>query len=224
MNIKESLRGLVDRPRMKRRVWMTAVGVLLCGVVVGIFKTAAYGVDPFQALCAGLNNVIPIPFGTLYMLINLVLLIGMFLVDKHYIGLGTLINLFLLGYMVQLSQAVLGWFFPDPSLVARVVMMIIAIPLLCAASALYFTADLGVSTYDVWALVLTEKTKLPFRFLRIGTDLICVGVGFCLLGFRTAGMIGVGTIVTALFMGPLIDLFNRKLAQPLLYGKDGKID
>ncbi|MBR1781295.1 MAG: hypothetical protein IJ751_07845, partial [Oscillospiraceae bacterium] len=72
------------------------------------------------------------------------------------------------------------------------------------------------STYDVWALVLDRRTPAPFRFQRVGTDLVCVAAGFCLLGFRTAGAIGVGTIVTAFFMGPLIDFFNRKLAQPLL--------
>ncbi|MCD8084958.1 MAG: hypothetical protein LUF28_01265 [Clostridiales bacterium] len=51
-----------------------------------------------------LSHVIPIPFGILYTCINLVLLAGMFVVDRHYIGLGTLINLFLIGYVAQYTQ------------------------------------------------------------------------------------------------------------------------
>ena len=217
-NWRETLRN----PLMKRRIVLTTVGVLLCGMLVGLFKATRLGVDPFQALCAGLDNVIPIPFGTLYVLINIVMLIAMFFADRHYIGLGTLINLFLLGYVAQYSQALIEYLLPNPSLPVRVVMMIVALPILGLSCSLYFTGDLGVSTYDVWALVLDKKTKAPFRLLRIGTDLICVVAGFCLLGFQPAGMIGVGTIITAFFMGPMIDFFNRKVSQPLLYGKAGK--
>lgn len=101
----------------------------------------------------------------------------------------------------------------------RVGMLAVALPFLCLASSLYFTADLGVSTYDVWALVLDRRTKAPFWLIRVGTDLICVLMGFALLGFRPRGMIGVGTIITAFCMGPMIDLFNRRVSQPLRYGR-----
>ena len=106
--------------------------------------------------------------------------------------------------------------FPDPSFAARIVMLLIAVPLLCLAGSLYMTSDLGVSTYDVWALTLDRRTRFPFRFLRVGTDLLCVSIGFALLGFSPAGIIGAGTIITAFFTGPLIDFFNRKISQPLL--------
>ncbi|MDO4493631.1 MAG: YitT family protein [Clostridia bacterium] len=206
-------------PLFARRTLMTVAGVLTCGFSVGIFKTSALGVDPFQVLCNGINAVVPIPFGTLYVLINIVLLIAMFFADRRAIGLGTLINLFLLGYVVDFSERLWTSLFPAPSFAVKLLLLLAAIPLLCISSALYFTADMGVSTYDVWALWLDRKTKFPFRFLRICTDLLCVGTGFALMGFRSAGVIGIGTIVTALFMGPLIDLFNRKVARPLLYGK-----
>lgn len=220
MQEKKSILGIFNAPLMKKRILMTIVGVFLNGVIVGLFKASALGVDPFQVFCAGLDNVIPLSFGTLYTLINIVLLIGMLIVDKHYIGLGTVINLFLLGYVAEYSQLLVLTLLPDPSLLTRVIMLIVAIPILCLAASLYFTADLGVSTYDVWALVLDKKTKAPFRFLRIGTDLLCVIAGFAFLGFRLAGVIGVGTIITAFFMGPLIDLFNRVLSRPMLYGKE----
>ena len=44
---------------------MSLAGVLICAVSVGVFKIAALGVDPFQSLMSGLDNMIPIPFGTL---------------------------------------------------------------------------------------------------------------------------------------------------------------
>ena len=64
---------------------MSLAGVLICAVSVGIFKIAAFGVDPFQSLMSGLDNLIPIPFGTLYVLVNLVLLVFSLLADRRHL-------------------------------------------------------------------------------------------------------------------------------------------
>ena len=73
---------------------MSLVGVLICAVSVGVFKIAALGVDPFQSLMSGLDNMIPIEFGTLYVLVNLVLLVFSLIADRRNIGIATFINLF----------------------------------------------------------------------------------------------------------------------------------
>ncbi|MDO4357737.1 MAG: YitT family protein [Clostridia bacterium] len=216
-HLSDSVKSFFVPGQQRRRLLMAIIGVLVCGVSVAFFKQAAFGTDPFQCLCNGLDNVIPISFGTLYMLINLVLLVVVFLMDRHYIGIATFINLFLLGYLVEFSEYAIHSVFGDPSMALRIVYLIIGIVVMCVSSALYFTANLGVSTYDSIALHLDKKLPIPFKFIRICTDLICVAVGFL---FRY--MPGVGTIITAFFMGPLISLFNRTIAEPLLYGKGGK--
>lgn len=195
----------------RRRLMMTFLGVLTCALSVGMFKQAGFGTDPFQCLCNGLDRVIPIDFGTLYMLINLVLLVAVYFMDKHYIGIATFINLFLMGYIIDFSEHTLMRLIPNPSMAVRIVYIIVAIVVMCVGSSLYFTADLGVSTYDSIALHLADRKIAPFRFIRITTDLICVGLGFA-MGYVP----GVGTIITALFMGPLISYFNRTLAEPML--------
>lgn len=80
-----------------RRIAMSLFGVIICAISVGIFKIAALGVDPFQSLMSGLDKLIPIQFGTLYVIVNLVLLLFALIADRHYIGIATFINLFLLG-------------------------------------------------------------------------------------------------------------------------------
>ena len=208
---------------------MSALGVLICGVSVGMFKHASLGVDPFQSLMSGLDAVIPISFGTLYVLVNLVLLLFALLLDRRKIGLATLINLFLLGYIAQFSQGVCARLLPEPSLPVRLGLLSVAIVIMCLASAFYFTANLGVSTYDAVALIWSEKqTRIPFPICRIITDLICVvaGVALCVLAGFTLGQIfgevGIGTIITAFFMGPLIELFNKTVARPFLYGRKNR--
>jgi len=195
----------------RRRLFMTFLGVLTCAMSVGMFKQAGFGTDPFQCLCNGLDRVIPIDFGTLYMLINLVLLAAVFFMDRHYIGIATFINLFLMGYIIDFSEHLLMWLIPSPSMAVRIAYIIVAIVVMCVGSSLYFTANLGVSTYDSIALHLADRKLAPFRFIRITTDLICVGLGFA-MGYVP----GVGTIITALFMGPLISCFNKTIAEPML--------
>lgn len=198
----------------RRRALMTIFGVTTGGLSVGFFKQSAFGVDPFQCLCAGLDNVIPIDFGTLYVIINAVLLLAVLLMNRHYIGLGTFINLFLLGYVVDFSDHMIYTLVGEPGMVLRVIYLIIGLGVMCLASALYFTADMGVSTYDAIALYLASKKIAPFRFIRIATDLCCVGIGFA-FGYVP----GVGTLLSAFCMGPLISWFNVKVAQPMLNGK-----
>ena len=200
----------------RRRLIMALCGVVICAVSVGFFRQSRFGVDPFQCLCAGLDNVIPIDFGTLYVIINLVLLTVMLIADRHYLGIATLINMFLTGYIVELSESVIGALWPDPSFAVRIVFLAVGIVVMCLASSLYFTADLGVSTYDFIALTVSDRQKrVPFRMVRIFTDLICVGAGFAL-----GAIPGAGTVITALFMGPLISLFNDRVARPLLAGRN----
>ena len=202
---------------------MSLFGVLICGLSVGMFKRAVLGVDPFQALMSGLDSVIPIDFGTLYVIVNVILLLFSLAFDRHRIGLATLINLFLFGYIAEFSLNALKIWMPSLGFVGRLVLLLIAIVIMCLASSFYFTADLGVSTYDAISLIVSERqSKVPFRFCRIISDLICVTAGVCLC--RIAGMtwtgitgvVGVGTIITAFFMGPLIDFFNVKVAGPFL--------
>ena len=99
--------------------------------------SAAFGVDPFQTLMSGLDKLIPIHFGTLYVLTNAVLLLFAFFTDRHYINLGTFINLFLLGYVVEFSHNLLLRFFPEPALPLRLLFMLIAIFMLCISSSFY---------------------------------------------------------------------------------------
>jgi len=196
---------------MRRRIFMAFFGVMLCSFAVGFFRLSNFGTDPYQCLAAGLSNVIPIGFGNTLTALNCVLLVEVFFLNKHYLGIATLFSVFLTGYVVEFSEWVLGLTGIEMTLVVRIIYLAIGVVLMCIASSFYITSNLGVSSYDAQALMIGDTGKLQFRFARIGTDLICVLVGFAL-----DATVGIGTLVTAFFMGPLIDLFNRKLARPFL--------
>ena len=209
-----------------RRIAMSVLGVTVCGISVGIFKIAALGVDPFQSLMSGLHQLIPIAFGTLYVIVNVILLSFSLLTDWKNIGIATFTNLFLFGYITQFTQEILQKVFVNPSMVVRLLCLLVAGVIMCIGSSFYMTARLGVSTYDAIAIVMSEKWKLgKFKYIRVVTDVTCIilGIALFLLGKgdwkSIPTFVGVGTIVTAFFMGPLIQFFNDKLAEPFLNRK-----
>ena len=213
----------MDKKNLKRRIAMSLCGVIICAISVGIFKIAALGVDPFQSFMAGLDAIVPIGFGTLYVITNAVLLVFALIFDRHYIGIATFINLFLLGYITQFTYESLQKVLPDPSMIVRIICLIVGVVVICFGSALYMTADLGVSTYDAIALIICNTWKKgKFQYVRIITDLVCVILGVVLfimsggLFSQIPTIAGIGTIITAFFMGPLIEFFNVHIARPLL--------
>ena len=202
---------------------MSICGVMIGAVSVGFFKLAALGVDPFQTFMCGINQMIPISFGTLYVIVNAVLLLFALIFDRHYIGIATFINLFLLGYVVEFTHQALLTVFPDASLAIRITSLVFGFVALCFGSSIYMTADLGVSTYDAVALIMANNWKLgKFKYIRIATDAVCVVLGitlFMLGGGKISAIpafVSVGTILAASSMGPLIDFFNRKVSIPFL--------
>ncbi len=217
--------------RESRRILMTLFGVLICAFSVGLFSHSHLGVDPFQVFAQSLGARVEswtgLDYGTFYMILNLLLLVGIFFWNRRKIGLGTVMNIFLVGYIATASENLMKILFPGttpipgspdiliPSLPVRIALLTVGVVVMCFGSAFYFVGDLGVSTYDAVALTLAERTRQRyFKYIRITTDLICVGAGWLIGGKE--GIIGVGTIITAFFMGPLISFFRRTAAEPFL--------
>ena len=198
---------------MKERtlnIAMTAVGIALCGTSVGMARHAGFGTDPFTVLVTGLDNRLALGYGVIFTTLAALLLVGVFLLKRRLIGLATIFTLVGLGFFVESSYQIADLLMPHPGVALRSAELAASLALISLASALYYTADRGVSPYDAVALILADRTGVPFRFCRIGTDSLCV-----LVGFSFGATLGIGTILTALCMGPLVDLFNRYVAQPL---------
>lgn len=206
---------------------MSVTGLLINAFSVGLFRMATFGVDPFQAMMNGLNCVSPLDFGTTYMIASALLFLFMLFADRHYIGLATFLNMFLFGYVVDLSHRLLLHLFGHPSFAGRILFLISGIVILCFSAALYYTADLGVSVYDAVSLIVANTWHIwKFRYVRVTADLICVSCGcalFLLSGgtwARIGEVAGAGTVITAFFMGPLIDYFRVRFTDPMLAGTE----
>ena len=205
----------MEQKKLVKRILMTLVGQVILGVGAGCLRAAGLGIDPYQCFTRAVETVSPLSYGTTFVIINAVFLILMFIFARSYIGISTVFNMFLLGYIIDWSASGISSLIPSPGIVVQVLLLLAALVLICFSSALIFTSDLGVSTYDWIALHLSDiQKKIAFRWLRIMTDVLCVIIGLCF------GIVpGVGTLITALALGPVISFFRTSVTDPFLYGK-----
>src|SRR5699024_11355274 len=81
------------------RILLSFVGVLLIGLSIGVSRLADLGTDPFTTFNLGLSNFFNIQFGTYMIISNAIGLVLVFLTAKHLIGIGTLFNIIMVGYV-----------------------------------------------------------------------------------------------------------------------------
>ncbi|MFA6856005.1 MAG: hypothetical protein WCR31_02250 [Treponema sp.] len=196
-----------------RRFTMSFFGTAFLGAVVALLRKAELGTDPWTAFVVGIADVFHSRYGVLYPVLIGILIVIVFIVDRHYIGIATVLNLFLVGTVADFVKSGLDSWFNADTLPLRITCLVLALVILCVASSLYITADLGVSSYDAVSLIMKDKLPVQFRWCRIFTDAMCTLVGF-LCGARTD--VGIGTIITALCMGPFTQFCCVHIAQPLL--------
>lgn len=206
-----SSKKLFSKDCMPLRTGMTLVGIFFTALSVALFRKISWGVDPFTCLVEAMENITKLPFGIVFTATQVVLLAVTFFLGRHYIGLGTLLTMFGMGIFVDWIARGVELICPAPGMAGKVLMFLLGFLVLCFGAALYITSDLGVSSYDAMALILAEHKVAKFRLCRIFTDCICVAVGFCF-----GANIGLATVLTAFFMGPLVSWMQAKFAVPLL--------
>ena len=107
----------------QKRVGMTTVGVIFCALAVGFFKCSSFGVDPFQCFAQGTWERLfggVTTYGVYYMILSGVMLVLDLFIARSYMGVATLVNMFLTGYIVDFAVWVLQSLWPEPGLALRV--------------------------------------------------------------------------------------------------------
>ncbi len=198
----------------QKRIMGMLFGNLLLGIAIGVLRIAELGTDPFATMNLGVSATLGLSFGFYSVLFNLILFIFLFINSRELIGVGTFINMFLLGYtadfIVYLFQTMdVG----EIGLGVRFVLLFIGVFISSTGLSLYVTANLGVSPYDALPLMMQELTnnRIPFGIARLIVDATAV-----LIGFFFGAVVGIGTLVVAVSLGPLVSVFNKYWFEPIL--------
>jgi hypothetical protein len=204
----------VKKNNLILRILVAIAGLMISGVGVGIFLYSQLGVDPASVLELGLGNVFHVSYGTASALTNIVILVIVFIVDKSYINLSSLLAIFGIGYTADFMKSILDSVIKgELNLFVRIIMILIGCLIMAVGIATYIRADLGVGAIDLVSEIISNKLKFSYRITRVVCDITFVVVGYFL-----GGIVGVGTVVAAFMTGPAV-----QFVRPHVYKVTDKI-
>lgn len=177
------------------------VGLVMFGVGIGALFLADLGVGPWDVLHDALAGLIDRQPGTVIMGLGL-LLLGLVAVLHQTIGPATVANVLIIGSTVNVLLAVVE---PPSSMAVRMALVGVAPLTVAFGSMLYLGAGLGTGVRDGLMTALVE-TGLSIRTART-----CLEVTVLVGGGALGGSYGVGTLVFALLVGPLLQSFRLRV-------------
>lgn len=193
--------------RAMRERWQPAVilprlpgllaGLVTFGIGIACMARSGLGLAPWEAFHQGFGNHLGVPLGTISIALGIpILLLWLPLGERP--GIGTLLNVLLIGSSSNVGLVLL----PAASGVPlQLVELLAGIVIIAIGSGLYLASDLGPGPRDGLMIGLHHRFGWSIRLARTTVELAVLVVGY-LLG----GTIGVGTVLFALGIGPLVQV------------------
>lgn len=193
---------------MAVRVVLLLIGLWIAHLGVTLFLQTNLGSDPFNVFVQGLFRAIPWPewagmtHGRVHLLVSLLIMVVLLVVDRSYVGIGTVLCMALGGPIIDVYTLWLAPFLNETlPLAVRVPMLAVGCVILAFGMTIVIRSQAGTGPNDLVAVVLSDKSGKPFGPVRIGVDLT-----FALVGFALGGVVGIGTIICAFLVGPAAQL------------------
>ena len=190
---------------MPRRLVQLHLGLVLFGISMAMVVRSELGNIPWDVLHQGVAGRTGLSFGTAAVMVSfLVLLCWIPLRERP--GYGTIVNALILGPVADLTLRVIPESLP---LAARVTLFVTGVLLNAVATGAYIGARFGPGPRDGLMTGLVTQTGATVRLVRTGIEVVVV-----LLGWLLGGTFGVGTVVFALAIGPLVHIAMPRFEIP----------
>jgi uncharacterized membrane protein YczE len=193
-----------SRRDLVERLGQLVLGLFLYGVALGFMVHGGIGVAPWDVLALGLAAQSGLGYGVMTVIISVVVLL-LWIPLRQRVGLGTVLNALLVGPSADLALLLI----PNPSSVwIGAPMFIFGLLLLAFATGLYIAADFGPGPRDGLMTGLVRRTGWAVWLVRT-----LIEGSVLLIGFLLGGPVGVGTVLFAFGVGPLIGWFLPRITR-----------
>jgi uncharacterized membrane protein YczE len=193
----------MDRPA--RRLAQLYTGLVLYGVSMALQVRAGLGLDPWDVFHQGVSEHTGLTFGTVVVITGAVVLLA-WIPLRQRPGIGTVSNVIVIGIAVDVALALLPEAGSSPVAVA---MLLAGVGLNGVASGAYIGAGLGPGPRDGLMTGLVRRTGGSIRVVRTSIELTVLAVGAAL-----GGTVGIGTVLYALSIGPLVHVLLPRMTIP----------
>jgi uncharacterized membrane protein YczE len=201
--VLQSPRRTLTGRRLPHRLIQLYAGLALYGISMALIIRSALGNMPWDVLHQGLAGRLGWSLGTVTIVVGALVLLA-WIPLRQRPGVGTVSNVVVIGVAVDAALAVV----PAPSsLPFRVALLAAGVLLNAVATAAYIGVHLGPGPRDGLMTGLVRRTGGSVRLVRTSIEVAVVATGW-LLG----GTLGIGTVVYAVAIGPLVQVLLPRLS------------
>lgn len=190
---------------MWKRIIILFFGILLIAIGTAVCNYTGLGIDPFNAFCNGSSAILGLSLGTFTLLAQLILALGALILNRKYLGLGSVIPMVFFGYFLQFFNWLLSEILPAVNgLFVGILVFLPGMLIIAIGMSIYMNCDLGMVPYDCISFLLSERTGKNAFVLRVVID-----AAFAVLALLVQGPISIGTVLLAFGVGPLLSLARK---------------
>ena len=220
-----------------KRLVMFFVGMSIIQFGVALFLKTSIGSDSFTVFTEGLASVLnktglkdlsivhmitgraEVTPGVANMIILIVLFIGILIVDRKRIKIGTLICVIGVGPIIDLGVKAVSYFpIESANIFVKMLLVLGGCFIIAVGFSIMSESDIGVAPNDIVPFIIKDKLNCQYRWVRIAFD-----ATFLIVGFILGGKVGIGTIIAMLAIGPFIQFclpYGKKFVGIVLNGKE----
>lgn len=220
-----------------KRLVMFFVGMSIIQFGVSLFLKTSIGSDSFTVFTEGLATVLnktglkdlsivhmitgraEVTPGVANMIILIVLFIGILIVDRKRIKIGTLICVIGVGPIIDLGVKAVSYFpIESANIFVKMLLVLGGCFIIAVGFSIMSESDIGVAPNDIVPFIIKDKLNCQYRWVRIAFD-----ATFLIVGFILGGKVGIGTIIAMLAIGPFIQFclpYGKKFVGIVLNGKE----
>jgi len=199
---------------LRSRVPRLLLGLTFFGMGIGFMVRADLGLGPWDVLHQGVSDQTGISIGVVTILTGMVVLL-LWIPIRERPGLGTVLNVLLVGVVVDATLAVLDT--PD-AMWQRVLLLLLGVYLFGPGSGWYIGAGLGPGPRDGLMTGIARRGH-SVRVVRTGIELAALAIGAAL-----GGSLGIGTVLFALTVGPNVHWHLDRMTLPAVGAKTDVLD
>lgn len=196
--------------KLVKRLLILLVGLCIAHLGVTLFLLTNLGSDPFNVLVQGIHNTIAkVPFmgflthGYTHMAICFLIIVVLLFVDRSYVKIGTIVCMFCGGPIIDVFDWLLrGIINENNPFVLRLVILAAGCVILAFGMTIVIKSEAGTGPNDLVSIAISDKLHKKFGIVRIFVD-----VAFVIAGFLLGGVIGIGTVICAILVGPVAEIF-----------------
>jgi len=192
------------------RIIILLIGLTIAHFGVTLFLLADLGTDPFNVLVQGVFRITsdiawwPLQtHGYTHVAMCLLIIVVLLFVDRSYIKIGTVMCMICGGPIIDFFTKLLTPLFLNvDSFYIRLIINGLGCVILAFGMTIVIKSEAGTGPNDLVAIVIAEKVKKNFGIIRVFVDILFVIVGFVL-----GGTVGIGTLVCAVLVGLVANVF-----------------